>query len=209
MCQTISILTMVLICPKTKRPLAALVRASIADTGKGAMPAALIIHIPDRERQVVLTMNGPGLQMIQKLPDTLAHLRLMTLALIATRIIAIASQLNRRSDILRVMSQHQLAANKERDRIILAPRQDTMIVGGALLTMLPHHLRMQREARVSSDRVQVHYLPHMLPVSRNRRLHPACRHRQACGQYLVLPRHLDRGPADHLLIWILTRLGRV
>ena len=179
MCQTISILTMVLICPKTKRPLAALVQASIADTGIGAMPADLIIHIPDRERQVVLTMNGPGLQIIQKLPDTLAHLRLMTLALIAIRIIAIASQLNRPSDILRVMSRHQLAANKEKDRIILAPRQDTMIVDGALLTMLPHHLRMQREARVSSDRVQVHCLPHTLLVSPNRLLHPACRHRQA------------------------------
>ncbi|KAI6912231.1 hypothetical protein KC318_g3257 [Hortaea werneckii] len=170
--QTISILIMVLICPKTKRPLAALVQASTVHTGIGAMPADLIIHIPDRERQVVLTMNGPGLQMTQKHLDTLAQLRLMTLALIAIRIIAIVSQLNRPSDILRVMSQHQLAASKEKDRIILAPRQDTMIVDGALLTMLPHHLQMQREARVSSDRVQVHCLPHMLPVSPNRRLHP-------------------------------------
>lgn len=200
---------MVLICPKTKRPLAALVQASTVDIGIGAMPVDLIIRIPDRERQVVLTMNGPGLQMIQKLPDTLAHLRLMTLALIAIRIIAIASQLNRRSDILRVMSQHQLAANKEKDRIILAPRQGTMIADVALLTMLPLHLQIQREAQVSSDRVQVHCLPHMLPVSPNRRLHPACRHHQACGQCLVLPRHRDHGLADRLLIWILTRLGRV
>ncbi|KAI7516985.1 hypothetical protein KC316_g20897, partial [Hortaea werneckii] len=138
---------MVLTCPKTKRPLAALVQASTVHTGIGAMPADLIIHIPNRERQVVLTMNGSGLQMTQKHPDTLAQLRLMTLALIAIRIIAIASQLNRPSDILRVMSQHQSAVNKEKDRIILAPRQDTMIVGGALLTMLRHHLRVQREAR--------------------------------------------------------------
>ncbi|KAI7176055.1 hypothetical protein KC324_g9939 [Hortaea werneckii] len=207
--QTISILIMVLTCPKTKRPLAALVQASTVHTGIGAMPADLIIHIPNRERQVVLTMNGSGLQMTQKHPDTLAQLRLMTLALIAIRIIAIASQLNRPSDILRVMSQHQSAVNKEKDRIILAPRQDTMIVGGALLTMLRHHLRVQREARVSSDRVRVHCLPHMLPVSPNRLLHPACHHRQASGQCLVVTRHRDHGPADRLLIWILTRLGRV
>ncbi|GAB1738488.1 hypothetical protein NU219Hw_g3294t1 [Hortaea werneckii] len=146
-CQTISILIMVLICPKTKRLPAALVQASTVDIGIGAMPVDLTIHIPDRERQVVLTMSGPGLQMIQKLPDTLAYLHLMNLALIAIRIIAIASQLNRPSDILRVMSQHQLAANKEKVRIILAPRQGTMIVEGALLTMLPHHLRMQREVQ--------------------------------------------------------------
>ncbi|KAI7228951.1 hypothetical protein KC330_g7661, partial [Hortaea werneckii] len=113
-CQTISILIMVPICPKTKRPLAVLVQASTVDIGIGVMPADLIIHIPDQERQVVLTMNGPGPQTIQKLSDTLAHLRHMTLALIAIRIIAIASQLNRPSDILRVMSQHQAWAYADR-----------------------------------------------------------------------------------------------
>lgn len=92
--QTISIRIMVLICPKTKPPLVALRQASTVDTGIGAMPVDPTIHIPGLERQVVLTTNGPGLQMIQKLSGILARLHLMTLALIATRIIVIASRLN-------------------------------------------------------------------------------------------------------------------
>ncbi|KAI7207055.1 hypothetical protein KC352_g17880 [Hortaea werneckii] len=85
---------MVLICLKTKPHLAALRQASTVDTGIGAMLVDPTIHIPGQERQVVPTTNGPGLQMIQKLSGILVHLHLMTLALIAIRIIAIASRLN-------------------------------------------------------------------------------------------------------------------
>ncbi|KAI7051531.1 hypothetical protein KC362_g106 [Hortaea werneckii] len=92
--QTTNIRIMVLICPKTKPQLAALLQASTAGIDIGAMPVDLTIHIPGLERQVALTTSGPGLQMIQKLSDTLARLRLMTLELIAIRIIATASQLN-------------------------------------------------------------------------------------------------------------------